>query len=415
MTSFEQIEYYCASTNSIRHHTIEVENLLLMLTNDERLQASSIIKSKVQREAQQAWEANNRWGCLYMATGTGKSKVAINISKIVERLLKFKILLVVPTEKLRDENWKEEFTKWDSLNTYNRIERCCYASLNKYENYNFDLVILDEGHNITPNNSQFFAQNRVKSCILLTATKPDDSIKLQILRGLHLNPVYELTLDDSVRLGLVAPYDITIITTTLSTGEKYIKAGNKQKTFYQNEKERYNYLTKRCIATPSKTFFLSRMRFIYNLKSKTEATKAILENVIPKDLRTLIFCGSIDQAENLCPYTFHSKTTDKYLTMFKKKEINRTACVNALNEGQNIDELDVAFIVQLNSKELHLIQRIGRFIRYRVGHIGKIIILCVEDTVDKDWVNKAIANLNPVNIKWIELSRLRMGIETINF
>lgn len=287
----------------------------------------------------------------------------------------------------------------------------------------------------------------------MTATKPTDPVKVKILKDLKLLSVYELSLDEAVKLSLVAPYDITIVTTTLDTGEKYIKAGNAKKVFYQNEKERYNYLSRCCLTTPSKRYFLGRMRFIYDLKSKTEAAKYILENIIPKELRTLIFCGSILQAIEVCDRRFFSKPTyskkkglefktqaqqdahmerelakllkvaekmegyekDAAYIDFKAKKINRMSCIDALNEGENIEDLDVAFIIQVNSKELDLIQRIGRLIRYRLGHIGRIIILCVEDSVDKDWVRKAMINLNPVNIKWIELSRLKMNIETISF
>src|SRR5210317_1714301 len=97
------------------------------------------------------------------------------------------ILIVVPTEKLRDVNWKEEFAKWSASYIYeNNVERACYVSANKIFNKRYDMVILDEVHNITENNSLFFGQNSAKEVIGLTATMPDNYEKKQILASLML-------------------------------------------------------------------------------------------------------------------------------------------------------------------------------------------------------------------------------------
>lgn len=442
------------SPNSIKLHIDRVaelrEQVDEILTDDERVIFTNNLKSRVQQEAEKAFFNSNGWGSVYMGTGSGKSKIGVDSAKrIVQGNPKANILLSVPTEKLRDENWLEEFNKWDCGDIWeHHVQRCCYASLNKYEGETFDLVILDEGHNITENNSSFFKKNVVKRCILLTATKPRDTIKLGIIHELGLHPIYELNLDDCVKLGLVAPYDIIVVTMFLNSTDKYIKAGRKEKPFFNTEKAQYGYLSTRLAAMPNKMGFIDRMRFIYTLRSKTRAAQYILEAIIPKDLRTLIFCGSKEQANQVCEHRFYSKPSppkklpenatpskklkyeadmlkykdalaeyrgDESLNLFKQLLINRCSCVDALNEGHNISGLDVGFIVQLNSNELNLVQRIGRLLRYRPGHTGMIIILCVEDSVDKDWVRKSTANLNTSNIRYVELSRLMMGLETISF
>lgn len=421
-------------------------------TDDALVLLSHTIKSRVQLEACTALIKAKDWGCIFMATGSGKSKIAVDRCKsLINKDGTANILIVVPTEKLRDENWKEEFRKWQCLDIWeHHVKRCCYASLNKYYDEDFDLVVLDEGHNITENNSEFFKQNVVRRCIVLTATRPRDQIKINILKSLNLNPVYELSLDESVKLGLVAPYDITIVNMNLDDKNKYIPAGSKAKPFKNTEKAQYGYLSARLNAMPHKMGFINRMRFIYTLKSKTEAAKWIIDNVIPKDLRTLIFCGSKEQANQLSDYRFYSRPSppkkldpskrytpfqlakyekqmeeyrynisiyqgDDSFNKFKRGEINQMACVNSVNEGHNLEGMDIGFVVQLNSNELNLIQRIGRLIRFRPGHRGTIIILCVQDSVDKDWTKKATENLNVANINHIELSHLKMGIEKISF
>lgn len=48
----------------------------------------------------------------------------------------------------------------------------------------------------------------------------------------------------------------------------------------------------------------------------------------------------------------------------------------------------------MNSNERHLVQRIGRVVRAREGHVADIWITCVRGTVDDIWVEKALANFN---------------------
>lgn len=377
---------------------------------------SFLIKDKVQKEACEAIGSNSAIAA--MATGSGKSKVGVMKSQEVSG----KILVVVPTEKLRDENWKEEFSKWGASEVYDtRVDRSCYASISKIENESYDLVILDEGHNITENNIiPFLQQNQVKQSILLTATLPKDPVKIEILKDIGLEPAYTLSLDESVSLGLVAPYKITVVELSLDSTNKTIKSGTKDKPFMQTELQKYGYLDtvvkKLMYSTDLKAKatlkfkILDRMRFIYNLPTKLEAAKLLL-NMIPKEDRTLIFCSGIEQADLLCENSYHSKSkNDEAFVNFKSGEIDRMSCVNSLNEGHNIDTgVDIALIVQANSSDKNLIQRAGRILRFRNGHIGHIIILMVTNTVDEKWVKSALESFNRENVSYVRLANIVSG------
>lgn len=431
------------SKESIKIHADRVFELRSVLndilTDEENTSITGLIKDKVQDEAFDALALKNFRGAVVAATGAGKSKVGIKLASSNYHQGKTKGLIVVPTEKLRDEGWREEFHKWNEVDTWESVNRCCYASLTKFINEEFDYVILDEGHNITENNSEFFKNNIVHQCVLLTATKPKNETKKQILTSLNILPAYEITLDESVKLGLVAPYDITVITFPLDNTDKYIPAGNEKKRFFTTEKANYDYLSRLTLTAPSKSNFLRRMRLVYNLKSKTRTANLILEHVIPKELRTLIFCGSKEQAIELCDRTYFSKPVlakadkdkpskveriskllsryegDTALNDFQTGVINRLASVEALNEGHNIHNVDVACLVQVNSDWKDLVQRIGRALRYRPGHIAKIIILCIESGVDRDWVVSCLKGLDSDKIKWVTLADLRAGTEKIIF
>lgn len=353
---------------------------------------------------------NNNRGLISICTGGGKSKIAIDLADELNSS-NFKGLLVVPTEKLRDINWKNEFSDWDKEELYDKFDRSCYVSISKIKDQSYDLVILDEAHRVTPYNYEFFKNNNVKAIIALTATPPQEEDKKKMLEDLQVNSVFHISLDEGVKLGLVAPYTIKVIETRLDTKEKYLDSGSKTKPFKTTEFNLYAYLNKLLVklmytnADPT-WLILKRMRFIYNLKSKTDIAKKLIAK-LPKEDKTLIFCGTINQAEELCEYTYHSKSkSSKALEDFMSDKIKTLSCVNSLNEGMNISNIDTAVIVQLNSKELDLIQRIGRICRYREGHLATIYILCALETQDEKWVNAALTNFNKECIEYINYKNI---------
>lgn len=396
------------------------------LTEDEIKSLSSKTKSRLQAEANLAHRNSNRWGLICMATGTGKSKTAIDaIISLVNFKPDAKILIVVPTAKLRDKTWKNEFIDWKVEHIWeHNVEKICYKSLHKEDNVEYDFVVLDEVHNLTERAGEFFDYDFVNTryCMALTATPPENRFKQMLLSKLRLQLIYEITLDEAVQLGVVAPYEITVIQTELDSIRRNVQIKTKTKNFYVSESKNYEYYASiensddpKVKLRANKFFYINRMRFIYNLNSKFEAAQWLLKNVIPQDKRTLIFCGSIDHADRLCLNTYHSKSGTEGYNKFIGKKVNRLACVEALNEGDNIPNVDIAFIDQLNSNGQDLIQRIGRIIRYEVGHTGKIIILCVKNTVDAKWTVNALAGLDKSKVRWIEYKDILEGKETLTF
>src|SRR5690606_1677271 len=107
-------------------------------------------------------------------------------------------------------------------------------------------------------------------------------------------------------------------------------------------------------------FYIRRMRFIYELNSKLKCAQKLLKDYIPPNRRVIIFCGSTEHADKLANSVYHSKRKkgDTGYDDFVNQITNRLACVEALNEGDNLPNVDIAFIEQLNSNRLDLIQRI---------------------------------------------------------
>lgn len=140
------------------------------------------------------------------------------------------------------------------------------------------------------------------------------------------------------------------------------------------------------------------MHLVYNLRSKTRVAEKIIRK-LPKDQRTLIFCGSIAQAEELMgDMVYHSKSGNEAFRAFKNQEINQLAVVRALDEGENIPNLHNGIIVQTSSVGRQAVQRIGRLLRVRPGHRAKIFALSTFDTVDTKWMESSLSTFDASKI-----------------
>lgn len=370
-------------------------------------------RDQISVDARKAWADAGYMGTIEGATGIGKTKIAIDA--ICDQLLTFPnadVLLVVPTEVLRDTGWPDEFRKWDCEYLVNRVERVCYASLHKIDKY-FNLVVLDEAHHITPNNSIYFEKHTTCEVLGLTATYPDpewDTEKYDLLSKI-CPPVYKITLDEAVNLDLVADFDVKVLKFYIDAVTKNVPSGTVKKPFMSTEKGHYQYLTKRlsyfsmlAAKNPKNKgavfpWIQKRMTLLYNLPSKMRLAKVSLAAMQKDGKRTLVFCGSIEQSIELCgENVYNSKTTDEMLIKFQNKEIDTLGVVRSLNEGANIVDLDQILIVNGSSKERDAVQRIGRTIRKRPGHKALVAVLVALSTADENWYKSAFENFDKKRI-----------------
>lgn len=406
-------------------------------------------KAALQAAFLDRWRSQGYKGTCAGATGFGKTKPAIdemmriwhcykeNLEKELSSMSPImppKIFLAVPTEKLRDEGWPEEVKYWYGDEGMKMWQTCvkaeCYISLHKNRGDMYDLVVLDEVHNITPLSYQFFKNNITSSVMGLTATVPDekrDPDKVQIIK--EIAPVvFVYTLDQGVEDGTIADFEIHVVYSTLDSTHRCIKAGTKDKPFMTTEKGQYEFISARIeklfaqqtnlrnklngnFVDPQvqKDFdktseriqydILNRTRFIYNLPSKTKLAEKMMKQLCPGK-RTLIFCGSIQQSKILCgEEVYNSKEANSAkFDQFKAGHGEFLGVVNAANEGHNIANLDQALVVQVNSNQRHLVQRVGRTVRVRDNHKAMIWIICVRGTVDQNWTEKALGNFDPNKI-----------------
>lgn len=380
----------------------------------------------IQQAARKAWVDGGEWGLWGMATGTGKTRPAI---QIVSELLAIQpdanIVLAVPTEKLRDNNWQDEFIKWDTIENYDKLVRTCYASITKLKDQVIDLLVLDESHALTDLSVKVFTNNSVRRLLALSATPPDpkaegaDVGKVALFKQFRIKTDFYYPLAQARKDGLVADYEIWIVQTNLDNVKAYLPAGTKAKPFLQTEQQKYNYLTKMVqkfaidknyIMVKVKS--LERMRLIANSMEKLAVCKLLLEKC--KGNRILVFGGSIDQIEQMMPgKVYHSKSGKAghaYLDAFMSEQVDEIGTVAAANEGLNFPNLDIGLIAQISSDSRSLVQRIGRIIRRRPdeNHKSIIFIVVAKGTQDEKWLIAAIADMDHSIIRIIQAKDLEI-------
>lgn len=339
-------------------------------------------------------------GTYLIAPRFGKSRLLI---ELIKKFKYKKVLWVTPNTKLRDEDIPNEFIKWKAKTYLKKTTTICYSSLKK-QSGEYDLIVLDEVQCLTLLQANRLLSKKLtyKSLIGLTGTLPKHKIKLDILSYLGLDKILkEVSINEAIDNNIVADYKVMTIGIPIDSLNKTILSGNKTKSFYQTEYQKYQYLTKMCEDTMSTSAFLRRMRFIHNLPSKLNYAKAILPKLTG---RTLIFCSNINQSSQLNVPTFNSKTNKENLNKFVNEEINTLALVNAGGVGYTFHNIDNVLIIQADSNKNGLsLQKVARSLIYRPNYIAKIYILYAKDTVDKKWVFSLLEDLDSNKVKHYNL------------
>jgi len=406
------------------------------------------IKSERQSEALNAWTATAATdgcarGTIAGVTGYGKTKVAIDaimwfhkqgmLEEWLQQYNQPPVILVVPTEQLRDVTWPNEIEKFfgkEGMILFKKyVKAVCYASLNTVAG-NGLLLIMDEVHNATESNTKEFSRTFFCNHIMgLSATPPDpkrDQGKADIITK-YAPVVYVYTYADALADGIISNFRVTVVTVPMDMKTQYIQGGSaKTGYFLTTEPSAYNYANnqfKKAYAMPpgaAKGGFIKmvtnkRMHLIYSLRSKADAAIKLLYkfHVPDKKLRTIVFDQSIERLESIIPpeFTFHSKKKYKKgevtsVERFMTFDSRILGAVNALNEGVNLPHVDIEILVGCNSNARHTVQRIGRSIRYEEGHSARIFILESLGTQDSNWVTEALSEIPPELIERKSLAQV---------
>ena len=397
------------------------------------------MKDKIQRKGLNLWFAAGCRGTLEYATGVGKSRCGVLAAGWLTKLNPdANILVLTPTQTIRDQAWKEEFGKWGATAIFdNNVECLCIQSAYKLKEKHYDLVIADEIHNYIPVTDEymyfkFFENNTMDRLLGLSA-----SIDKALLPRLNtVAPIVDtINTNQAVELGLVSPFRIFNIPIELSMIEKldydkHDKEFKKTFTLFDNDLN----LMFRCLKTKSvfkqhliRSFSLQnaskkdigevmnkyksyphrcnsamkkRKEVIYHTAGKLEVIEALCElfgkryGVIFS--QTAAFADMIGELLGEECVVEHSKIKPpkrrkKNIDAFQDgtTDVHWISAVKSLNEGANLNRVRFIIIGAGTSKIKDFIQRMGRSIRWEDGKLALIIRLYAKDTQEEKWVKSS--------------------------
>lgn len=353
-------------------------------------------KNDIQQLALDAIKTKRR-STIAMSVGSGKTLVGIyHMEQELYNNINSKFLIVIPKLSVKNtwidesiKHEKEHLTKHMSFTTYRSLIKC---------SLDYTALYLDEIHNLKYSHSTWLSQ--FKGRILgLTGSPPRNSKSEKARMLTAFAPiVYEYITDEAIDDRILNDYIIYVHSLEL---DKVKNISNKTKTgsiFMSSELDTYNYWTKRieqAYGNPGleKICRLMRMKSMQGFKSKETKTKQLVTLI---DDKCLIFCNTTEQADRLCEHVYHSKNKDNEanLEAFKKGEIKLLASVAQLKEGINIPGLKASIILHSFASEYVTKQKIGRLLRLPVEEVAVVHLLMYKNTVDEEWVKKALQDYN---------------------
>jgi superfamily II DNA or RNA helicase len=363
-------------------------------------------RDQIQQEALQVAIKQKRCG-LGISMGVGKTLIGLRYLEHYYNEGPFKRALVVAPKLSIFDSWKDDAVRFGiDPAILERTDFTTYLSLNKYNPYEYDLVVLDECHSLLYGHHTFLAVYAGK-ILGLTGTPPryDRSEKGEMVQQ-YCPILYKYITDDAVEDHILNDYRIIVHKMPIGTTNTLPVKG-KNGTFYTSEQKSYEYWTRRILEARSKKeekiSSVMRMRAMMNFLTKEKYAKYLLNEIEDK---CIVFCNTQVQADRICKYSVHSENpnADENLARFKTGEINELSCVLQLNEGINIPNLRAGVIMHAYGNERKSNQRIGRLLRLNPDDTAIVHILCYKDTVDERWVSEALKDLDPEKIKYHEVN-----------
>lgn len=389
-------------------------------------------RTERQQEAVKKWIKNGCKGTFAWATGTGKTRAAIMaIKSFLSKNSGKKILVVVPTDQLKVQ-WAFELDKFGIIQ-HVKVE--IINSTVKY-NENIDLLVLDEVHRYASESfSSIFRVKRPKLILGLSATFTRLDGKHKFLE-IYCPVIDTITVKEALANGWLSDYREYKVLVESDDFHYYQEVSLKFQEMFsffgfdfetamncvKNVRYRRMYAKNfdihhkdmdgivftwlRCLK--------ERKSYILNHPKKIEITKKILE--ARPYTKAITFSGSIKQAEKIgIGFVVHSGKTKRKnrLTIEEFNELP-TGILNtskSLDEGADLQGLNLAIVLSNSSSKRQKIQRIGRVIRKEEGKISEVFTLVMKNTVEEYWFENSSQNSNYIEITEDELTDILDGQE----
>lgn len=340
---------------------------------------------------------------LNWATGAGKTKETLDLIGSLN-LDNPNILVLVP-ERQNIQNWRNEIEKW-SPSIDDSVTIKCYASLKKYADTNWDVLVLDECHHIaTVRKRALLDTIKADNIMALSATPGESKKVLESLYGkfdVSKKPLNELIDQGRLPKPEVFVYDLDL-DYVLRDGQEHSERVRYDAISNRISREQDRYRHTRLEADKYKMLQsgLQRKRMLGEFK--IPYVSYLLNKI--DDKRYICFCPTIDIARTL--YTEHpvgsvcvdsklpKEHNDRAVKDFNDGNYDHIFCVGMLTEGANLQDVDAGVLIQLDKGERTMIQKFGRTLR---SEHPKMYFFRFLETIDDELVKNVAWNIDSKHI-----------------
>ena len=357
------------------------------------------LRDQRQLEFADRWIRNGKFGILNLCPRFGKIRTTINI---MNKMKPVEVLIAYPDNKIK-ESWQKDFEICNYTNSF--ITYTTHLSLHKYQDYKYDLVVIDEIHLLSEAQIEatkgLLENNDVVLGLTGTLSKRTEET---LADELEMIVVAHYPIETAIKEGVIVDYQITVVKVPLD--DVVINDYKGKKRTEKKQFDSYGWVIDSLERQGKNTMFLrlARMRIIQSSLAKTKVTKALLAKY--KDERILVFCGTTKIADSLGIPSHHSKSKDdETFTGFAEGEGNHMAVVKIGNTGVTYKPLNRVIINYFDSNGENLAQKINRCMAMEYDTPDKkahIYIISSNEDVELKWLKKALEFFDKSKISYYE-------------
>ena len=375
-----------------------------------------------QEQCVKAWLKSKGKGCLVQPTGTGKTVTSLKVLKtVISKYPQTRFIVIVPTDNLKIQ-WEQQIDAWGfSLNGEVVIVNTAIKN-----QYNTDILVIDECHRVNASTfREIFNTIKYKYVLGLTATYERlDNLHKEVMET-YCPVIDTITLQEALLNGWISQYteyQVLIDVDDIEEYQQYNREFVKSFEFFNfewdkvmkcigkngfierarlrdqicprgTEEERKKVFTQITYhATNFMRALQKRKAFINNHPKKVEIARRII-NALPF-AKIITFSNNIKMAEAIGIGEVYTGKDSKKKARANLTEFNlqQTGCINSVKkliEGADIQGLDTAIMLGIDSSETRATQARGRAIRFKEGKHALIFNIVINNTVETEWMKKS--------------------------
>lgn len=351
------------------------------------------IREKIYNDLIASWKSNNYKGFTRISVGAGKSYMMIKIiQEHIKETNNAKILILVPTQVLRDKSFIDEVNKWWDKKEFNKhCQIRTYQKQMNLEDETFTLGLFDEADvMLSPRYSDGFNNNLFDKYLALSGTYTKEKKE----KGYELfgNFLLDYPLSKAMEEGLVNKLKVNLVFNPLETKNLIQKKVGKW-----SEDTKYKWIQSKIDSARMSSYSLyrqlqenpndqtikkqwisalkskqnwesgnhpnSRLNVLYTLASNSLHAKTMLDDINKNpNNKTLIFAKRTAILDDICgkDNTYYGKQTNEILDDFANKKISHLGVSKKIERGFNFDDLTHGIFHSYSSSESELTQQLGK-------------------------------------------------------